>query len=92
MKVSPLYERLRIFPGIAEIPEVGFEVRVGRSRFKDMRELLEEEVFCGRPIRWKQGKGWFKRVYTIVGPSKHVAQLHERINHWAAVVGQMEMM
>lgn len=91
MKTTGLVESLRIFPGIAEIPEVGFEVKTGRRR-KDMRELLADEVFAGRPIRWKEAKGWFSSVFTVVGPSQHVRQVKERIDCWAAVVGQMETM
>jgi hypothetical protein len=89
MKTSSLQERLRIFPGISEEPEVGFEVEVGRLLCGDMREMLESEVFCGRPIRWREGKGWLSRTFVIVGPEAHVAQVKQRIDYWAAVNQQI---
>lgn len=92
MKSSELEKRLRIFPGIGEQEEVGFEVEVGLLRWKDMRELLDSEVFCGRPIRWREGKGWFSHTFVVVGPAKHVAQVKERIDFWASCVQQMGSM
>lgn len=42
----------RITSGIAEIQEARLEVVVGRLICGDMRDMLEGEVFSGRPIRW----------------------------------------
>lgn len=92
MKISKLEERLRIFPGIGEQQEVGFEVEVGRLLCGDMRDMLESEVFCGRPIRWREGKGWLSRTFCIVGPAAHVAQVKQRIDYWASCTQQMASM
>lgn len=92
MKTSKPEDRLRIFPGIGEAQESGFEIEVGRLLCGDMRELLDSEVFCGRPIRWREGKGWFCRTFTVVGPKAHVQQLKERIDHWASTLQQMGSM
>jgi hypothetical protein len=87
MRVKPIQEVTSVFPGIAEIPEAQVDVVVGRLLCSHMRDLLESEVFGGRPIRWREGRGWLERVFTICGPSAHVNQVAQRIQAWFDAMG-----
>ncbi len=82
----------RVFPGIEEVPEARLEVLIGRLKCADMRDLLESEVFAGRPIRWHEGKGWIERRFTIVGPPAHIEQVRERLAMWFSVLQQLGSM
>lgn len=82
MKTGAMQKVTNVFPGIAEVPEARFEVLVGRLLCSAMRDMLESEVFCGRPIRWREGRGLIERVFTIMGPENHVNQVKQRIDHW----------
>lgn len=89
---SNMQEVTNVFPGIEERKEARLQIVVGRLLCSDMRDMLESEVFCGRPIRWREGKGWFERTFTIAGPIEHVRQIKQRIDYWMGALGQMERM
>ena len=70
--------------------DVRLEIVIGRLLCSNMRDLLESEVFSGRPIRWREGNGWIERRFTIVGPSAHIEKILERIAHWKAGIEEGE--
>ena len=86
MKISKTQEITLIFPDISTSTEARLEILIGRLLCSNMRDLLESEVFTGRPIRWREGKGWIERIFTIIGPPAHVEQVRQRIAHWAEAI------
>lgn len=77
----------RVFPNISREPEARFNFTAGRLICRHVREMLEDEVFSGRPIRWREGRGWIERQFTVVGPISHVEQVRERMFHWLRGMG-----
>ena len=73
----------RVFPNIDEVQE-GHAVilMVPWYRWGAVREMLESEVYCGRPIRWRLGPGLLDATFEVIGPPKHVEQVEQRVKHW----------
>lgn len=67
---------------------VGFDVVVGWGMRRHMRDLLESEQFVGSSIEYREGKGWFTRVFTIKGNEEDVDRVQARIKHWMKCMGE----
>ena len=50
---------------------------VGRFLCATVRDYLENEAFCGRPIYWREGRGWFERRITVMGPTEHLKEIQK---------------
>jgi hypothetical protein len=81
-----LTEVTTIFPGIEQKEEAILYFTVGRLLCSAVRDMLESEVFCGRPIRWREGTGWLEHRFEVIGPVAHIRQLRERYDHWVNVI------
>lgn len=81
----------RVFPGISEVEEghAAF-LNIGRWHWRNLSDILEAEVYCGRPIRWKRGPGFWDATFEVVGPPEHVCQVEERTNSWLVAVGALD--
>jgi len=68
-------------------PDMTITVEVGRLLCRHLRDMLDSEQFGGRDIRWREGSGWFSRIFTIRGNPKDVEAIRNRINHWIGAMG-----
>ena len=65
--------------------EATFEIEVGRLICHNVREILELEVFYGRKIRWREGKGIISRTFSIIGDLDDIKAIAERLNSGVCV-------
>ena len=70
------------------MPELSFRVIVGRLLCSQFRDILEGEIFRGKKIRWREGRGWIDREFSVIGEVEDVKNLAERINLWAKAMNQ----
>jgi len=63
--------------------EATFKIEVGRLVCHNVREMIESEVFYGRKIRWREGKGILSRTFSIIGDADDVKAIAERLNYYA---------
>lgn len=73
----------RVFPNMGAVQEghAAF-LMVGRLKWRDLEDMLDGEIYCGRPIRWRRGPGFFDATFEVLGPPEHVQQVEERVNFW----------
>lgn len=62
--------------------ESGFEIEVGILICGHIREILESEQFNGRKIRFREGKGWFTRTFSVRGEENDVYAVKGRLDHY----------
>lgn len=62
--------------------EAYFEFEAGRLICGIVREILESEQFHGRKIRWREGKGFISRTFSIAGDPQDVKCVLERLEHY----------
>ena len=67
--------------------ESSFEFEAGILICGNVREMLESEIFHGRNIRFREGKGWITRVFSIRGDTEDVRAIRSRLEHYAKVLG-----
>jgi len=67
--------------------ESSFEFSAGILICRNIREMLESEIFHGRKIRFREGKGWISRVFSIRGEDADVRAIASRLEHYAKVTG-----
>lgn len=57
-----------------------YRYEVGRLLCGNVRELLESEIFEGRKIRYREGRGWIERVFEVAG--EDAEKTHSRLSHY----------
>jgi len=62
--------------------EVSFEFEAGRLICGHVREMLESEQFHGKKIRFREGKGWISRTFSIAGDEADVRAVMSRLEHY----------
>ncbi len=67
--------------------EIGFEIEVGILICGNVREMLESEQFYGRKIRFREGKGWFSRIFSVKGEEADVIALRSRLDNYIKCLG-----
>ena len=55
---------------------------------RHVREMLESEIFCGRKIKYLEGRGWISRIFTITGEKSDVEAVYERLSFWKQGLGE----
>ena len=68
--------------------DIKFRITVGRLLCKHLRDMLESEVFEGRKIRWREGKGWIEREFSVIGDAADINAVAERIDYWVKAMGK----
>lgn len=66
--------------------EAIFEISMGRLLCGNVREIIEMEVFYGRKIRWREGRGILSRTFLIMGEPNDVKAIAERLTKYAKAV------
>lgn len=49
-----------------------------------IREYLESEVFKGRAIKFREGRGWISRTFEISGAAQDVTHVDKTLRLWAS--------
>lgn len=62
--------------------ELGFEFECGILFCGQVRDMLENEIFKGRKIRFREGKGLLSRTFAIIGDTEDVRAIHRRLEHF----------
>ena len=47
-----------------------------------VREYLEDQIFLGKAIRFRENKGWFKSVFTIIGDAEDMEYVYDVLGEW----------
>ena len=55
---------------------------------RHVREMLKSEIFCGRKIKFLEGRGWISRTFTITGEQQDVDRIYERLSFWKQGLGE----
>lgn len=63
-----------------------FEFQAGRLICSAVREILESEQFHGRKIRWREGKGFISRTFSIAGDPQDVKRIIDRLEYYKWVI------
>lgn len=64
--------------------ESSFEIEVGILLVSNIREVLESEQFHGSKIRFREGKGWFSRTFSVKGETNDVYAIRSRLEYYTA--------
>ena len=67
--------------------ESEFRIDVGVLYRRYFREILQEEVFSGRPIRWVEHKRWLDSTFRVRGPNQDVGAIATRLQEYARALG-----
>lgn len=59
--------------------EKHFEFQAGILLYGTVRDILEDEKFQGRKIRWREGRGFISRIFTIIGDPNDVDHAFHRL-------------
>ena len=65
--------------------EASFEFEAGRLICGHVREMLESERFYGRKIRFREGRGWISRTFSIAGDEADVRAVVSRLEHYTVI-------
>lgn len=63
--------------------ESSFEFEAGILICGRIRDMLDDEIFNGRKIRYREGRGWISRVFSIKGERADVEAVSERLTFYA---------
>ena len=68
--------------------EISFRITVGRLLCSKLRDFLDNEIFRGKKIRWREGRGWIEREFSVIGDAADINAVAERINNWVKAMGK----
>lgn len=68
--------------------EQSFSFEAGVLVRRMFREILDDEVFVGRKIRWKEHKRWLDSTFYVRGDANDVAATASRIKAYAIALGE----
>lgn len=66
------------------------QIEMGRLLCRNMRDLLESEMFLNSTITYHESKGIFSRVFTIKGENYDVDRVQSRIENWMRSLGELK--
>ena len=62
--------------------EATFHIQVGRLLCGRFRDMLEDEIFNGRKIRYRESSGLIERTFTVKGEYDDLKAVESRANHY----------
>lgn len=68
--------------------EKSFSFEAGALVRRMFREMLDDEVFVGRRIRWKEQKRWLDSTFYVRGDVNDVDATASRIHAYAVALGE----
>jgi len=65
-----------------KMSEYEFRVLAGALVRKNVRTLLDSEIFYGRDIRWMEDKGWLESVFRVRGEYNDSKAVENRLEEY----------
>lgn len=65
-----------------------FTVEVGILLCRYIRDMLEDEIFNGRKIRYRESKGWLSRTFEVRGDAQDIMAVGQRVDYYITCLNQ----
>lgn len=59
-----------------------FSFEAGILLCSKARDFLEEAIFLGKKIKFREGQGWFSREFIVTGERDDVLSVHKVLVEW----------